>query len=74
MTAKCSVILKKAIESYESKFLLTDEANLLQVKKDDLAIADHAVTYDMNDLPIFVSRALIRKDRARMVTEVTFHI
>lgn len=74
MTEKCSVILKKAIESYEATWLQEDEAKLLRVNQNDLAIADHAITFDINDQPVFASRALIRQDRARMVTEVTFHI
>jgi GntR family transcriptional regulator len=74
MTDKCGVILKKAMESYEATILQADEAKHLGVKKHDLAIADHAITFDINDQPVFVSKALIRQDRARMVTEVTFHI
>ncbi len=70
----CGVILKKAIESYEPASLSENEAWLLNVEPGTLAILDQAITYDINDTPIFLSKALIRGDRARVATEVTFHI
>ncbi|MHB1681687.1 MAG: GntR family transcriptional regulator [Bacilli bacterium] len=70
----CSLIIKKAIESYEPVELTVDEALSLKVKPGELAILDQAVTYDVHNAPIFLSKALIRRDKARIVTEVTFHI
>ncbi len=70
----CHVILKKAIESFEPIVLNADEARLLDVAENALAILDQAVTYDINDRALFLSKAVIRRNRARIVTEVTFHI
>ncbi len=70
----CHTILKKAMESYEPILLTSEEAELLDAVPKDLAILDQAVTYDISDKPVFVSKALIRRDRARILTEVTFHI
>lgn len=69
-----NLILKKAIEWYEPTLLRAEEATLLNARHNDLAILDQAVTYDITDTPIFMSRALLRRDRASILTEVTFHI
>lgn len=71
---ECDLILKKAIESYEPVQLTDDQAKLLHVNPGELAILDQAITYDVSNIPIFLSRALIRRDRARIMTEVTFRI
>ncbi|MHB1627303.1 MAG: UTRA domain-containing protein, partial [Bacilli bacterium] len=71
---ECNLILKKAIESYEPVQLTAEEAASLNVKPGALAILDQAITYDVYDTPIFLSKALIRRDRARILTEVTFRI
>ncbi len=70
----CGVILKKAIESYEPTLLTQEEAHRLNAKPGNVAILDQAITFDINDTPVFVSNALIRGDRARVATEVTFTI
>lgn len=70
----CGIILKKAIESYEPASLSDEEATLLNVNPGAIAILDQAITYDIADTPIFLSKALIRGDRARVATEITFHI
>ena len=70
----CGVILKKAIESYEPTLLSKQEASRLNAKVGDVAIVDQAITFDINDKPVFLSNALIRGDRARVATEITFTI
>ncbi len=74
ISRECDLILKKAIESYEPVQLTDDQAKLLHVNPGELAILDQAITYDVSNIPIFLSRALIRRDRARIMTEVTFRI
>lgn len=70
----CGIILKKAIESYEPTLLTLEEAHQLNAEAGNVAILDQAITFDINDEPVFVSNALIRGDRARVATEVTFTI
>jgi GntR family transcriptional regulator len=71
---RSGVILKKAVEYYEPIVLSELEAEQLHTTAGDVAIGNPAVTYDVQDIPVFYSQAVIRKDRARMVTQVTFQI
>ncbi len=70
----CGILLKKAIESYEPTLLTQEEAHRLNAKAGQVAILDQAITFDINNIPVFLSKALIRGDRARVATEITFTI
>ena len=40
----------------------------------DLAIKDQAVLFDSENVPLYVSTALVRGDKARILTETVFDV
>lgn len=71
---KCHVFLSKAVESYEPILLSAEQAHLLQTSKGALAIRDQAVLFDLQNVPLYVSTAIVRGDKARIVTETSFQV
>lgn len=72
--AKCHVFLARAVESYEPILLTREHARLLQCRAGELGIKDQAVLFDGNDCPLYVSTAVVRGDKARIVTETSFQV
>ncbi|PSR23981.1 MAG: hypothetical protein C7B45_01460 [Sulfobacillus acidophilus] len=72
--AKCHVYLARAVESYEPILLTRDHARLLHCRSGELGIKDQAVLYDREGQPLYVSTAVIRGDKARIVTETSFQV
>jgi len=71
---KCRVFLSRAVESYEPILLTTDYARYLKCQPGDLAIKDQAVLLDSDNHPLYVSTAIVRGDKARIVTETSFPV
>lgn len=72
--AKCGVFLTRAVESYEPTTLTREHARLLHANVGDLAIKDQAVLYDTEGQPLYVSTAVVRGDKARIVTETSLPV
>ncbi len=72
--AKCGVLLTRAVESYEPATLTREQARLLHASIGDLAIKDQAVLYDTDGQPLYVSTAIVRGDKARIVTETSLPV
>lgn len=72
--AKCQVYLTRAVESYEPVRLGVEHARRLQCHPGDLAIKDQAVLFDRENVPLYVSTALVRGDKARILTETVFDV
>jgi GntR family transcriptional regulator len=72
--AKCHVNLARAVESYEPIALTKAQAQLLACRAGNLGIKDQAVLYDGENRPVYVSTAIVRGDKARIVTETSFHV
>lgn len=72
--AKCHVFLSRAVESYEPILLSSQAARLLRTRPGDLGMKDQAVLYDSDDRPLYVSTAVVRGDKARIVTETSFQV
>jgi len=72
--SKRHMILAKAIESYTPAILTPDEAEQLGVKAGHLAMRDQAIILDINLQPIYVSVALVRGDKAAIVTETVYNV
>nr|WP_243239434.1 GntR family transcriptional regulator [Sulfobacillus harzensis] len=71
---KSRAILSRAVETYEPIILAAEDATLLGCSQGDLAIRDQAVLYDGDGCPLYVSIAIVRGDRAKIVTEATFSV
>lgn len=71
---KRRVILSKSVESYEPVNLTTEQTRLLHVKDGHLAIRAQALVLDIELNPIYVSIALVRGDKATIVTETVFSL
>lgn len=72
--AKCHAYLMRAVESYEPILLTHDQARLLDCQPGQLGIKDQAVVYDGEDRPLYLSCAIVRGDKARIVTETSFPV
>jgi GntR family frlABCD operon transcriptional regulator len=72
--SKCHVYLARAVESYEPILLTRDHARLLHCRPGELGIKDQAVLYDRDGQPLYVSTAVVRGDKARIVTETSFQV
>jgi DNA-binding GntR family transcriptional regulator len=72
--AKCHVYLSRAVESYEPILLTREQARLLHCRAGEPGIKDQAVLYDGENRPLYVSTAIVRGDKARIVTETSFQV
>ena len=72
--AKCHVFLARAVESYEPILLTREHALRLNCRAGELGIKDQAVLYDGDGKPLYVSTAVVRGDKARIVTETSFQV
>ncbi|NMP22945.1 GntR family transcriptional regulator [Sulfobacillus harzensis] len=71
---KCGVYLTRAVESYEPIRLSASQARLLHCRAGDLAIQDQALLFDSDQVPLYVSTAVVRGDKARILTETSFNV
>lgn len=71
---KCHTILTRAVESYEPILLSSEIAQALQCQVGDLGIKDQAIVFEVNNRPLYVSTAMVRGDKARIVTETLFQV
>ncbi len=74
LPSKCGLFLTRAVESYEPLLLTRDHARLLHASAGDLGIKDQAVLYDTDGRPLYVSTAVVRGDKARIVTETSLPV
>lgn len=71
---KCHSSLRKAVESYEPIVLSPQQAELLATHPGALAIRDQAVLFGLDNHPLYVSTAIVRGDKARIITETAFEV